>query len=217
MIDKLNSIRDRIMQQKDLQGLSYQDLADATGMSKSTIQRYVTGSIGNLGLDKVETLARALNCSPGYLMGWETDPGNAAIFRYDNISKIDKKEIPLMLTPVHCGEPTYADDHVATYYPIGDDLNVDFCLTCAGDSMIEAGIEDGDIVLVRRQPDVENGEIAVVSLGDEATLKRVYKHQSKNIVELRPANSAYDSIILFPNDMENVRILGKVIVVMKYV
>lgn len=69
MVDKLDSIRDRIMQQKDSQGLSYQDLADATGMSKSTIQRYVTGGIGNLGLDKVETLANALNCTPGYLMG----------------------------------------------------------------------------------------------------------------------------------------------------
>lgn len=217
MIDKLNSIRDRIMQQKDLQGLSYQDLADATGMSKSTIQRYVTGSIGNLGLDKVETLARALNCSPGYLMGWETDPGNAAIFRYDNISKIDKKEIPLMLTPVHCGEPAYADNHVSAYYPVGEDLNVDFCLTCAGDSMTGAGIDDGDIVLVRRQPDVESGEIAVVSLGDEATLKRVYKHPEKGIVELRPSNPAYESIILLPDDMESVRILGKVIVVMKYV
>lgn len=217
MTDNLNSIRDRILRQKELQGLSYQDLADATGMSKSTIQRYVTGGIGNLGLDKVETLANALNCSPGYLMGWETDPGDAVVFRYDNISKISKKKIPLMLTSVHCGEPAYADDHIDAYYPVSDDLDVDFCLRCAGDSMIEAGIEDGDIVLVRQQPDVENGEIAVVSLGDEAALKKVYKHPSKNIVELRPANSSYDSIILFPEDMEDVRILGKVVVVMKYV
>ena len=83
--------------------------------------------------------------------------------------------------------------------------------------MTGAGIDDGDIVLVRRQPDVESGEIAVVSLGDEATLKRVYKHPEKGIIELRPANPAYESIILLPDDAENARILGKVIVVMKFV
>lgn len=210
------TIGDRIKNMRKRKDLTLEELGRIIGVSKVTIFKYENDKI-NIPSDRIERLADVLGCTPGYLMGWETDPNEADVYAFNNIEKIGKKEIPLMLTPVHCGEPTYADNHVSTYYPVGEDLNVDFCLTCAGDSMTGAGIDDGDIVLVRRQPDVESGEIAVVSLGDEATLKRVYKHPEKGIIELRPANPAYESIILLPDDAENVRILGKVVVVMKFV
>lgn len=210
------TIGDRIKNMRIRKDLTLEALGKMVGVSKVTIFKYEGDKI-NIPSDRIERLADILGCTPGYLMGWETDPNEADVYAFNNIEKIGKKEIPLMLTPVHCGEPTYADNHVSAYYPVGEDLNVDFCLTCAGDSMTGAGIDDGDIVLVRRQSDVENGEIAVVSLGDEATLKRVYKHPEKGIVELRPANPVYESIILLPEDAENVRILGKVVVVMKFV
>lgn len=210
------TIGDRIKNMRKRKDLTLEELGKMVGVSKVTIFKYEGDKI-NIPSDRIERLADVLGCTPGYLMGWETDPNEADVYAFNNIEKIGKKEIPLMLTPVHCGKPTYADNHVSAYYPVGEDLNVDFCLTCAGDSMTGAGIDDGDIVLVRRQPDVESGEIAVVSLGDEATLKRVYKHPEKGIIELRPANPAYESIILLPDDAENVRILGKVIVVMKFV
>ena len=210
------TIGDRIKNMRKQKDLTLEELGKMVGVSKVTIFKYEGDKI-NIPSDRIERLADVLGCTPGYLMGWETDPNEADVYAFNNIEKIGKKEIPLMLTPVHCGEPTYADNHVSAYYPVGEDLNVDFCLTCAGDSMTGAGIDDGDIVLVRRQPDVESGEIAVVSLGDEATLKRVYKHPEKGIIELRPANPAYESIILLPDDAENARILGKVIVVMKFV
>lgn len=210
------TIGDRIKNMRKRKDLTLEELGKMVGVSKVTIFKYEGDKI-NIPSDRIERLADVLGCTPGYLMGWETDLNEADVYAFSNIEKIGKKEIPLMLTPVHCGEPTYADNHVSAYYPVGEDLNVDFCLTCAGDSMTGAGIDDGDIVLVRRQPDVESGEIAVVSLGDEATLKRVYKHPEKGIIELRPANPAYESIILLPEDAENVRILGKVIVVMKFV
>ena len=69
------------------------------------------------------------------------------------------------------------------------DRHVDFCLTCSGDSMIDAGIDDGDTVYIRKQPDVENGEIAAVRIGDDATLKRVYKFPDR--VVLQAENRAY--------------------------
>lgn len=210
------TIGDRIKNMRKRKDLTLEELGKMVGVSKVTIFKYEGDKI-NIPSDRIERLADVLGCTPGYLMGWETDPNEADVYAFNNIEKIGKKEIPLMLTPVHCGEPTYADNHVSAYYPVGEDLNVDFCLTCAGDSMTGAGIDDGDIVLVRRQLDVESGEIAVVSLGDEATLKRVYKHPEKGIIELRPANPAYESIILLPEDAENVRILGKVVVVMKFV
>lgn len=73
MDSSLKEIRDRIAARKEELDITYQDIADRTGMSKSTIQRYVTGDIGNLGLDKLKILASALEVSPSYLMGWE-DP-----------------------------------------------------------------------------------------------------------------------------------------------
>lgn len=69
----LDQIRKRISDRKDELNYSYQDLADKTGLSKSTLQRYVTGDIGNIGLDKIELLAKALHTTPSYLMGWEDD------------------------------------------------------------------------------------------------------------------------------------------------
>ena len=73
-MDDLSLIRKRIRERRETLGYSYQNLADLTHMSKSTLQRYETGQIGNLPLDKLETLAQALQCSPSYLMGWVEDP-----------------------------------------------------------------------------------------------------------------------------------------------
>jgi len=67
----MQKILDRIKDRRISLGLSYQDLADKTGMSKSTLQRYETGFIKNLGIDKLEMLAEALETTPGYLMGWD--------------------------------------------------------------------------------------------------------------------------------------------------
>lgn len=65
----------RIKERRLALGLSYQDIADATGLSKSTIQRYETGSIRKVPINQIEDLARALHTTPSYLMGWEESPG----------------------------------------------------------------------------------------------------------------------------------------------
>lgn len=69
--DKLKKVRQRIADRRLELGLSYQELGDIVGMSKSTLQRYETGDIGKLSIDKIEILARALKVTPAYLMGWE--------------------------------------------------------------------------------------------------------------------------------------------------
>lgn len=71
-MEDLSGIRKRLKERREELGYSYQTLANLTGMSKSTLQRYETGAIGNLPLDKLDTLAKALNCSAAYLMGWES-------------------------------------------------------------------------------------------------------------------------------------------------
>ncbi len=127
----------------------------------------------------------------------------------DNIIPLPKtKKIPLLGT-IACGEPILATENIDKYIEMPESVGGTFALTCKGDSMINARIFDGDIVYIREQPDVEDGEIAAVLIGEEATLKRVYKYPSK--VVLRPENPLYDDMICSKEEMNEVRILGKAV------
>ena len=94
---------------------------------------------------------------------------------------------------------------------VGMDVNADFCLKCKGDSMINARISDGDIVFIRKQDIVANGEIAAIIIEDEATLKRFYYYKDQNMVILKPENSKYEDIVLMGEQLEKVKVLGKAV------
>lgn len=127
----------------------------------------------------------------------------------DNIIPLPKtKKIPLLGT-IACGEPILATENIDKYIEMPESVGGTFALKCKGDSMINAHIFDGDVVYIREQPNVENGEIAAVLIGDEATLKRVYKYPSK--VVLRPENPLYNDITYAEEEMNDVRILGKAV------
>ena len=103
---------------------------------------------------------------------------------------------------------TVGDEKVYTYLPY-DDNDADFCLRIHGDSMINARINDGDIVFIKQQSTVENGEIAAVLVNDSATLKRVYFVD--DTVQLRSENPKYKPMVFSKNNCDNFRILGKAI------
>ncbi len=108
---------------------------------------------------------------------------------------------------ITAGMPILAVENVTDTFPIPIDFvgnSECFMLTVRGESMIEAGILDGDYILVRKQPDAINGEIIVALIEDEATVKTFYKE--KNHIRLQPENSAMDPIIV-----PDCRVLGKVI------
>ena len=174
-------------------------------MSRQTIQRYESGVIGNIPYDKIEGIAKALNVTPGYLMGWEQLPD---IPDFPNIFPIETKKIPL-LGKIAAGQPVMAEECFDSYVQCGTDIHADFCLRVQGDSMINARIYDGDIVFIHKQPEVENGEIAAVAIDDEVTLKRVY--MSDNFVELRAENPKYKPMVFNQSNCLNFRILGKAI------
>ncbi len=109
---------------------------------------------------------------------------------------------------IACGTPITAEQNVERIVCVPSKWRSSFTLTCKGDSM-EPRIHDGDLVAIRKQPEVENGEIAAVRIGEEATLKHVYLHE--NFIELRPENPAFNSIILSREDMNNVVIEGKAV------
>jgi repressor LexA len=126
----------------------------------------------------------------------------------ENIIPLKTKRVPLLGT-IAAGEPILAIEDCRAYIEIDNTMNVDFCLQVRGDSMIDARINNGDIVFVRKQSEVENGEIAVVIIDDEATLKRVYKNNGGVI--LKPENAKYQPRFYIERDYKKIRVLGKAI------
>lgn len=186
-------------------GASMEDIARAVGVSKPTVQRWESGEIVNMRRDKIWKLAQALHTSPAYLMGWEEGPPEIS-----NVTPMPSmREVP-RLGAIACGEPILAEQNIEGYDQVPDWVRCDFTLTCRGDSMINARIHDGDMVCIKSQPEVENGQIAAVLVDGEfesgATLKRV--RYIEGGLALWPENPAYEPMIFTGSDVEKVRILG---------
>lgn len=187
--------------------ISYGELSERTNIPKSALQRYATGQTEKIPIDRLAKIANAIGTSAAYLMGWEDSPDAKLP---DNIISIpEMRKIPL-LGNIACGAPILADDHIEDYVDIPKHINADFALSCKGDSMINARIFDGDIVYIRQQETVENGEIAAVLNGDgEATLKRVRLFDDH--ISLEPENPQYRPLVYWGEEMNAVRILGKAV------
>lgn len=200
-----------IKKQRQQLNLTQTELAQKLGYAdKSMIAKIEKGQV-DLPQSKIIAFADALETTPGLLMGWsEPNAQNDITDNADNLYKIDKIKLPLLGT-VACGEPIYADEDRESYIMVGTDMKADFCLKCQGDSMINARIYDGDIVFVRKQDIVNNGEIAVVMIDDEATLKRFYYYKEQNLVILKPENPKYEDIVLSGDKLNEVKVLGKAI------
>ncbi|MBE6648190.1 MAG: repressor LexA [Ruminococcaceae bacterium] len=139
-------------------------------------------------------------------MGWEEPDPTIP----DNFRPLSVKRFPL-LGNVACGEPIFAEELHEVYVDEDDNIHADFCLTAQGDSMINARIFEGDILFIRSQPTVENGEIAVVLIDDSATVKRIYFDRENKILTLVPENPLYKPTRFQGAELDRVRILGKVL------
>ena len=141
-------------------------------------------------------------------MGWEEQPTPAPSPIPPGFSPMPEMvQVPL-IGAIACGTPITAEQNIEQMVCVPSRWHATFTLTCKGQSM-EPRIHDGDLVAIRSQAEVENGEIAAVRIGEEATLKRVYLHPS--FIELRPENPAFESIILSREEMNSVTIEGKAI------
>lgn len=202
------TIYDRIRRRREELGMSQQDLADKLGYkSRSAINKIEQG-VRDISQSRVIAFANALHTTPAYLMGW-TDEINDRL-EFDNLFPIETKKFPL-LGEIACGKPVLANETLESYIEVGTNIRADFCLRCKGDSMINARIYDGDIVFIREQPTVNNGEIAAVIINDEATLKRVYYYQEESKLILNAENPKYAPFVYMGNELNQVRILGKAI------
>ena len=200
---------ERMKQRRKEIGLSAEKVAERLGVSPATIYRYEKGDIEKVPVDIFAELAKILQTTPAYLMGWEEKPEPKKPTIPPGFEPMPKmKKIPL-IGSIACGEPITAIQNREGEIDAPENMQCDFALRCKGDSMIGAGIHDGDAVYIRIQPEVENGQIAAVRIGDEATLKRVYLH--KDYIELRPENPVYESIIRRREEMNDVHIEGRAV------
>lgn len=199
--------KDKIKALRLALGATMDDIARAVGVSKPTVQRWESGEIENIRRDKIWRLAQALHTTPAYLMGWDDTAEQERIDLPSNVVPLrPMKKIPLV-GQIACGVPILAEQNIEDYIDLPGHIHADYALTCKGDSMKNAGIRDGDVVYIRQQPEVENGQIAAVLVDeDEATLKRFYFDGS--IVQLVAENSRVLPMVFSGPDISRVRVLG---------
>ena len=152
--------------------------------------------------DTIQNLCWALDVQPNYFFSFDSAiPGS--------ISPLPTMEKLPLIGAIACGAPILAQEHIEDYVDLPAHIRADFALLCKGDSMINARIFDGDVVYIRQQNAVENGEIAAVLIDNEATLKRVRLFDDH--ISLEPENPQYRPLVLWGEEMNTVRILGKAV------
>ncbi len=194
----INRLRDTLIEKN----ITAADLARKSGIRASSISDYLTGKY-EPKQDKIDAIATALNVSPAWLMGYANDE-----------TKVQATRIPVLGTVI-AGAPAYAEENIIGWEEVTQKMASRgklFALKVKGDSMLPK-FEEGDIVIVKEQEDVESGDIAIVLVnGDEATMKQVQKKE--NGIWLYAFNPAvYEPHFYSNKDIEilPVRIVGKVI------
>lgn len=203
----MTEFKDRLNEALDMRNMTAAELSRLSGVNEGAISQYRKGSY-KANQQSLEKIAKALNVSIPWLMGADVKSDVITIPNHANIFPIETKKIPL-LGKIAAGQPVLTEECFDSYVQCGNVINADFCLRVQGDSMINARIYDGDIVFIKHQPEVENGEIAAVAIDDAVTLKRVYI--SDSFVELRAENPKYKPMVFDKANCLSFRILGKAI------
>lgn len=199
----------RICKALDLRGMKQIELAERANIPKSAISQYCSGAF-KPKQKRLFLIAQILNVDEAWLMGLDVPMERNADRTPTNIITFPEMQKVPLIGAIACGEPILAQEHVEDYVDMPRHIHADFALTCKGDSMINARIFDGDIVYIRQQDTVENGEIAAVLNDDgEATLKRVRIFDDH--ISLEPENPMYKPQVYWNEEMNHIRIIGKAV------
>lgn len=165
----------RVRELRKRAGMQQKELAILVGVSKPTVSEWELNKKNPSG-ERLVKLTKIFGVDAGTILG------------YDPVYiPIQRNAVPI-IGEIACGTPIMAEENIEGYADIPDGVRADFALICKGNSM-EPTFQNGDAVLIRKQPDVENGQIAAVSIDGEATLKHVY-HQPDGLM-LIAENPAY--------------------------
>lgn len=183
-------------------GYSQEELGSLLGVQRAAVQKWECGTVKNLKRETIKKLSEIFNVLPSSFIDED-------YINYNNVISFPKmNRIPLIGT-IACGTPILATENLDGEVTVPEEINADFALRCKGDSMIDARIHNGDIVYIRQQPTVDNGEIAAVLIDEEATLKRVYI--SDDTITLVACNSKYQPFVYTGEQLNQIRILGKAV------
>ena len=201
-------LKDILNKLKSENGLTTDQLSRLSGVPKGTLNKLLNGETGNPRGETLKRIAGALNCPVEvFYAKSESELSFRTLRNAGDILPVHSHRIPL-LGEIAAGIPIPTDEQMEII-SCDDSTKGDFALRVRGDSMIDARIHDGDIVFIRSQEDVDDGEIAAVLLDNEATLKRVY--HIKNGLQLIPMNSKYAPMVFTFDECDTIRILGKAV------
>lgn len=181
------------------------------GLSNGSITKWKTS---NPSSDTVQKVAEFFNVSTDWLNGTsEMKERPKDIEQWNErlgILPISKQRLPL-LGEIACGEPIFANEERESYIEAGTNIQADFCLKAKGDSMINARIHDGDIIFIRKQEMIANGDISAVIIDESATLKRVFYYPDDKKLVLQAENPKYEPLVYIGEELDHVHILGKAV------
>lgn len=186
----------RLRQALEFRNMSQSELSRLSGIGKSAISQYLSGEY-EAKQENIYLMSKPLNVNPAWLMGFDVPMVGGEINR----------GIPIIGT-IAAGTPILAEENIEDYFCIDNSVKCDFALKVKGDSMINADIFDGDIVFIRKQPTLENGEIGAILLENEATLKRFSKTDGSVILQAENP-SMTDWPRVYTNG--NIQVLGKLV------
>lgn len=189
-----SDLGNRIKEYRELKGLTLEELGKEIGVGKSTVRKYQAGEI-KMDHDRMEDLARVFGIDVSLLYGEEVAGEMIDVPLYGNVS---------------CGPGVLTEDDILEYVKSPKEWikgSIYFYLTAQGDSMTGANIKESDLLLIRQQESVENGEIAAVLIDDQILLKRVFIDGDE--ITLISENNKYDPIRFDPSSDKNIKILGK--------
>lgn len=202
---QISSIASRIREYREREDLTLAEMAQITGVPAQTLNRYELGKRAPK-IDVAVQIAERLGINPLWLQGYDVPVLTGVPDGFDPVP--ETYTVP-RVGAIACGTPILAEQNIETYDAVPNRIRCDFTLVCKGDSMVGAGIEDGDVVYIRQQPEVENNEIAAVMIDGEATLK--YFKRVGDMILLSPANREYEPIIVSGENLGKVKIVGKAV------
>ena len=186
----------RLRQALEFRNMSQSELSRLSGIGKSAISQYLSGEY-EAKQENIYLMSKPLNVNPAWLMGFDVPMVGGELNR----------GIPIIGT-IAAGTPILAEENIEDYFVVDNRVNADFGLIVKGDSMINADIFNGDIAFIRKQPNLENGEIGAILLDNEATLKRFSKTDDSVILQAENS-SMTDWPRIYTEG--NIRILGKLV------
>ena len=197
----------KLKELREQKGIMQKDLAKHFGVAKSTYSYWESGKT-EPDTKIISAIAEYFGVSIDFLLGKST---SANFFdKFDDILPIEAKSFP-MLGEIACGKPIMANEEKELYVTAGAKINADFCLRAKGDSMVNARIEDGDIVFIKKQEIVDNGEIAAIVIENSVTLKRVYYYPEQKKLILQAENPHYPPLAYVDMELDSIHILGKAV------